>query len=134
MVATKLRAVRGTMKISSLGIISLVSVVLFSGAVASADQTYLTPIWNGRQIDRCVNSPRFPDRCSDAAASESARHFCILNGHRDVKQWQTFLFGVNDEDKPPVWIWNEYWSGGVFHQNYGDWRGGNRFTVIECSD
>ncbi|KAI9130139.1 hypothetical protein [Acaryochloris sp. CCMEE 5410] len=54
------------------------------------------------RVDRCVNSKRFPDRCSNAATEEAANKFCEVKGYK-------YAAAYNWHTRPEqnAWIWKE---------------------------
>ncbi|MFS8067314.1 MAG: hypothetical protein ACMG6S_13160 [Byssovorax sp.] len=106
----------------------VVSTLYISSALAN--HTFLDPRIDGRNVDRCVNSQRFPDNCSEAASNEAARRFCAANGYTDIVQYQT----VDHHwlHPRPTVKWYEEWSGGVLLEHFKPEMGGWIFTAIEC--
>ncbi|WP_437624069.1 hypothetical protein [Sorangium sp. So ce1151] len=119
------------MKTSPLVMASAFSGILLCSAAASADETYLTPRIDGLEIDICVFSERFPDRCGQAAQQEAALQFCRHKKHRGLKQYQTRDHGVGDLRDNLAY--KEFWQDGVWRTGFFSHKGYLRFTAIECS-
>ena len=70
------------------GLTVLLSVATFSGSNVLACTTYWNPRINGREVDRCINSHRYPDGCSRGATERAADRFCEEMGRGSARSWQ----------------------------------------------
>lgn len=108
--------------------------LFFTNHVSAAEErkTFLEPRIAGRdgrmlRMDRCVNSYRFPERCSQAATQEAARQICAFYGYTGVAQWQW-----RTEQQQIAWIWTESWINGEMRSGFNLIQGTGLFTAVEC--
>ena len=106
------------------------SMIIFNQQISLAE-TFMHPQIEGKYIDSCINSYRFPEGCSQAAQTEVAKKYCIYKGYRNVKTWGSQDFGW--ENRTNNWKWTEKYVDGSVQANFYGNEGANRFTGIECS-
>ncbi|MGB8690040.1 MAG: hypothetical protein WCD53_22265 [Microcoleus sp.] len=95
---------------------------------AQTSYTFMAPKVEGRPIDHCINSYRYPDRCNKAATKAAADQFCKYKGYERAIRWYW-----NSQPEQPVIIWTEGWSDGQQVGGYKQMKGTGVFEGIECT-
>lgn len=67
---------------------ALLTISTLSAGNALASTVYWTPRINGLEVDRCINSYRYPDGCSQGATERAADRFCQGKGHDSASSWE----------------------------------------------
>ena len=119
---------KASLKFFAVSVFS-VSLVFFNSSPVSAE-TFIDPTLDGRYIDACLESYKFPNSCNKPAKGEIATQFCRYKGYSRWKQYQNRDFGWNN--RTTNWKWKESYVDGQVRANFSSNVGGNRFTVIEC--
>ncbi len=130
--ASLLSRLRAPTKLIPAGFLLAIFVTRHAAA-AEERRTFIEPriaARDGRlfRLDRCVNSYRFPDRCTQAATQEAAKQICTSYGYTAVVQWMW-----RNEPQQAAWIWTESWINGEMRSGFNLISGMGLFSVVECS-
>ncbi len=106
--------------------------VLSAGRILAETQVFLNDVKiDGKHVDRCIVSYRFPSACSEAATELAANKFCEKMGYRYASKW-SWHNGRNAADVESVWKYTEEYRDGELWSGWKIAEGSWLFETIVC--